>query len=496
MKNKVLIIFLFFLFCLPASAETLTTWPVDFTEPWDDFSSPFGPRLKASESYRYDFHRGIDIPGDTSDGVHNVKDGTVFRIYTEGGPDSPYPNGGTVVIVRHNFDSTYEFHGAQTRFYSLYMHLDSVAPGLAEDDAISEGDLVGYIGQTGETDYDHLHFEIRVGTTCSLESSCPKGYDPHINPMNFLSHPENNNATGTLEREGDDYAVSVEIPRADLDLNRFWMKATSDDGFSTLTKILDFNLREGVDASTTEAIDTNEYDGILIEPSAFNASTPAEDMKVTFRNMKLTSAGTVKVIVKDVHENILYTKTVSYDDGEEPTPDVDDAQHGKIVKDEKIGYEIKLTYADETIIRINPFKGKKRFKYKITTEDKRVVVTDGKRVRAFQDGVKVSGKKLFKKVPKSKDHIRLQAKKMYKKYNSVIILSVRKKKARVAVLRLTVNNNLRKKRIKKVEVYKNLPTKLKVNTKKDRIRILVGDGINEFQRIWKLSKKGNLKLIE
>lgn len=26
------------------------------------FSSTFGPRLKASSSYRFDYHRGIDIP--------------------------------------------------------------------------------------------------------------------------------------------------------------------------------------------------------------------------------------------------------------------------------------------------------------------------------------------------------------------------------------------------------------------------------------------------
>lgn len=39
-------------------------WPVSgsFSQPDLPQSSPFGPRLKASESFRYDWHRGVDIP--------------------------------------------------------------------------------------------------------------------------------------------------------------------------------------------------------------------------------------------------------------------------------------------------------------------------------------------------------------------------------------------------------------------------------------------------
>ncbi|MFH1425844.1 MAG: M23 family metallopeptidase [Candidatus Kerfeldbacteria bacterium] len=311
--KRTLLIVCFFLVALPASAETVTTWPVDFTDPWDDFSSPFGPRLKASEEYRYDYHRGIDIPGTTSDEAINIKDGTIYRIHLEGEPGSPYPEGGTVVIVEHALDAPYEFHGTQTVYYSLYMHLDSVYPGLAEDDPISEGDYVGYIGQTGTATFDHLHFEIRVGTECSLESDCQQGYDPHINPLTFLSHPENNAATGVFVREGDDMAITMDVPRDDLDLNRYWIQTTSDLG-PTKTKILDFNLREGVDASTTETLDTPEYDGIFIEPSAFSASSPTEEIKVTFRDMILDSSGDIELIVTDVHGNELFNDTFDYDD--------------------------------------------------------------------------------------------------------------------------------------------------------------------------------------
>lgn len=46
-----------------------------------------------------------------------------------------------------------------------YMHLDEVAPGLKRGDVLEAGDLVGFVGNTGNAKETppHLHFEIRDG---------------------------------------------------------------------------------------------------------------------------------------------------------------------------------------------------------------------------------------------------------------------------------------------------------------------------------------------
>lgn len=49
----------------------------------------------------------------------------------------------------------------------VYMHLDDIAEGLRSGDELAEGDLIGYVGDTGNAvgGVTHLHFEIREGRT-------------------------------------------------------------------------------------------------------------------------------------------------------------------------------------------------------------------------------------------------------------------------------------------------------------------------------------------
>lgn len=58
--TRLLLLFLLFLqFALCFNA----IWPLSGNSTPDlPQSSPFGPRLKASEAFRYDFHRGLDLP--------------------------------------------------------------------------------------------------------------------------------------------------------------------------------------------------------------------------------------------------------------------------------------------------------------------------------------------------------------------------------------------------------------------------------------------------
>jgi len=55
---------------------------------------------------------------------------------------------GSYVVLRHS-------NGTQT----LYAHLNSTAVGVGEK--VSQGDIVGYMGNTGKSTGVHLHFEVR-----------------------------------------------------------------------------------------------------------------------------------------------------------------------------------------------------------------------------------------------------------------------------------------------------------------------------------------------
>ena len=76
-----------------------------------------------------------------------IEAGTVFRAYSGG-------LGGVVVWLR----------GAGGDEY-YYAHLDAWAPGLAIGDRLAVGELLGYVGNTGNARYTipHLHFEFHPG---------------------------------------------------------------------------------------------------------------------------------------------------------------------------------------------------------------------------------------------------------------------------------------------------------------------------------------------
>lgn len=90
-------------------------------------------------------HEAIDIRARRGTPVRAVDDGVVERLLRG-------PRGGLSV---HQRDPT-----ASYRYY--YAHLDAYAPGLREGAPLRKGDLVGYVGSTGNAPEDtpHLHFAI------------------------------------------------------------------------------------------------------------------------------------------------------------------------------------------------------------------------------------------------------------------------------------------------------------------------------------------------
>jgi len=90
-------------------------------------------------------HEALDIMASRGTAVRAVEDGTIQKLFTS-------KAGGLTI---------YEFEPSDTYCY-YYAHLDRYADGLREGQSVHKGDLIGYVGSTGNASEDapHLHFAI------------------------------------------------------------------------------------------------------------------------------------------------------------------------------------------------------------------------------------------------------------------------------------------------------------------------------------------------
>lgn len=111
-------------------------WPV---QGW--ISSSFGERRDPFTG-EGSFHPGIDIAVDVGTPVHVTANGLVAYAAHLGGY-------GNCVIVNHG-------HG----FTTVYAHLSGFAVTAGEQ--VTEGEVIGYSGDSGRSTGPHLHYEVRI----------------------------------------------------------------------------------------------------------------------------------------------------------------------------------------------------------------------------------------------------------------------------------------------------------------------------------------------
>lgn len=92
-------------------------------------------------------HEALDIMTSRGTPVLAASDGKIAKLFTS-------VSGGLTI---------YEFDSTATHAY-YYAHLDHYAPDLAEGKMLKRGDVIGYVGSTGNASPDapHLHFAIFV----------------------------------------------------------------------------------------------------------------------------------------------------------------------------------------------------------------------------------------------------------------------------------------------------------------------------------------------
>ena len=118
-------------------------WPLDGGR--NIVSSLWGNR-EDPISHQPGNHTGIDIPAPRNTPIYAAKSGVVTTSVMGSGVNWSY---GNFVVVSHP-------DGTST----LYAHMNS--RNVSSGQTVKQGDVVGYVGTTGRSNGNHLHFEIRV----------------------------------------------------------------------------------------------------------------------------------------------------------------------------------------------------------------------------------------------------------------------------------------------------------------------------------------------
>jgi len=115
--------------------------PMEFSRVTSGFTNTrFHPIL---QSWRA--HKGVDYAAAAGTPVRATGNGKVAFVGTQGGY-------GNVIQLQH-----------QGAFATLYAHLSRFAPQVKAGGRVTQGEIIGYVGQTGWATGPHLHYEFRVG---------------------------------------------------------------------------------------------------------------------------------------------------------------------------------------------------------------------------------------------------------------------------------------------------------------------------------------------
>ena len=141
-----------------SSSNTTTTpsysggellWPVPG---YYTISSDYGYRVHPL--YGYDeYHSGLDIPAPRGTEIIAAAGGTVAWAYKSS-------SAGNWIGIDHG-----------NGLYTVYMHMSRFA--VSEGDTVNAGEVIGYVGSTGWSTGNHLHFSVRLNGS-------------YVNPHNYL----------------------------------------------------------------------------------------------------------------------------------------------------------------------------------------------------------------------------------------------------------------------------------------------------------------------
>jgi murein DD-endopeptidase MepM/ murein hydrolase activator NlpD len=127
----------------PASAGLVVALDARPVQPPCTFTDTWGAARDAGR-----VHEGTDIMAAEGQQLFAVAAGTITKVYDAA---TNVRTGNGLIITKD--DKTYFFYG----------HMSALAPEIVVDAKVTAGQLVGYVGHTGNTTVSHLHLEIHPG---------------------------------------------------------------------------------------------------------------------------------------------------------------------------------------------------------------------------------------------------------------------------------------------------------------------------------------------
>ena len=175
-------------------------------------------------------HTGLDILADYGDPVYAIGAGEViwegYGIESYLGPDNAY---GVAVTIKHDAILN------KQSVYSIYAHLSVTHVKIG--DRVSQGDLIGEIGLSGNTSGPHLHLEVRLGDDDAFMTRNPELY---ISPL-----PGHGTLVARLLNSDGSILRNQEMLIESLSNHQVWNASSYATGAATSDYILMENLVVG-----------------------------------------------------------------------------------------------------------------------------------------------------------------------------------------------------------------------------------------------------------
>lgn len=144
------------------------------------------------------YHTGIDVAYSSGTPIYNQGPGGTVTFAGPGGlsqfGNDPAPGDayGNVVVVRQNWQPT---------TWCLYAHMLAL-PAVNAGEQVAPGQLLGYVGETGDASGPHLHFEVRQGADL---------YGKDVNPTAWLQQVQTSAAGTSVAAAGSSTQASSAI---------------------------------------------------------------------------------------------------------------------------------------------------------------------------------------------------------------------------------------------------------------------------------------------
>ncbi|RXZ30967.1 M23 family metallopeptidase [Oxalobacteraceae bacterium CAVE-383] len=148
--------------------------PLAFTRISSGFSMRMHPILGIWKQ-----HKGVDFAAPTGTPIRASGDGVIEFV----GQQTGY---GNVIAIKH-----------WSNYSTLYGHMSRFAAGVHKGEKVSQGEVIGYVGQTGWATGPHLHYEFRINN----EPRDPMSVDvPNAQPLNAMQMQRFRAASGDMSR--------------------------------------------------------------------------------------------------------------------------------------------------------------------------------------------------------------------------------------------------------------------------------------------------------